>query len=152
MEKKILNNYNKEITILVAEDDLGHADLIRLNLKRAGIKNAILPFEDGQEILDFLEKEKEKPYAKPGKAYLLLLDIRMPKIDGVEVLQRIKSDFKLKTIPVIMLTTNDDPYEISRCHRLGCNTYITKPIEYNQFVEVIQRLGKFIKIIDIPEI
>ena len=141
-----------DVIILMAEDDLGHAGLIRKNLKRAGITNDIVHFKDGQEVLDFLfdyDHTNEKPIAH---AYLLLLDIRMPKVDGVEVLRRIKEDPELKAIPVLMLTTTDDPHEVKLCHKLGCSNYITKPIEYKYFVKAINHLGLFLRIVDIPQI
>jgi CheY-like chemotaxis protein len=91
-------------------------------------------------------------HRQPGASYLLLLDIRMPKIDGIEVLRRLKEDEELKKIPVIMITTTDDPREIDFCHRLGCNSYIAKPLDYDHFVNAIQQLGFFLKIVHIPSL
>jgi CheY-like chemotaxis protein len=82
----------------------------------------------------------------------LLLDIRMPKVDGVEVLRRIKDDAAIRKIPVIMLTTTDDPREVARCHALGCNSYIVKPVDYDKFAETITNLGLFISLVEIPGI
>ena len=76
----------------------------------------------------------------------------MPKIDGIEVLRRLKEDEELKKIPVIMITTTDDPREIDFCHRLGCNSYIAKPLDYDHFVNAIQQLGFFLKIVHIPSL
>ena len=129
MEKEM----NSKSAILIAEDDEGHATLIVKNLRRAGIRNEILHFRDGEEILGFLFRTSEKK-REFGISYLLLLDIRMPKIDGVEVLTRIKTDPELKKMPVIILTTTDDPREVELCHACGCNSYITKPVEYEKFV------------------
>ncbi len=143
---------NKEVSILIAEDDEGHASLIRKNLKRAGISNEILHFKDGQEILDFLMGNKEAHHRKSGAAYLLLLDIRMPKVDGVEVLRQVKKDEELRKIPVIMITTTDDPREVEKCHKLGCSNYITKPIDYDRFVESIRQLGLFLMVVEVPEL
>ena len=141
-----------DVMILMAEDDLGHAGLIRRNLKRAGITNKILHFKDGQEVLDFLF-DYDHTHSKPiGQAYLLLLDIRMPKVDGIEVLRQIKSHTELKAIPVLMLTTTDDPKEVRHCHLLGCSNYIVKPIEYKKFIEAIHNLGLFLRIVSIPQI
>ena len=139
-----------DVIILVAEDDEGHANLIKKNLKRAGIINQILLFIDGQEILDFLFKKGTGPKLEPGKAYILLLDIRMPKIDGVQVLAQIKADSTLKKLPVIMITTTDDPREIAKCHEIGCNNYITKPIEYENFVNAVRQLGLFLSVVKVP--
>jgi len=143
---------NTEVVILIAEDDLGHASLIKKNLKRAGISNEIIHFKDGQETLDFLLRRGEEPHRMSGTGYLLLLDIRMPKADGVEVLQQIKQDKELRKIPVIMITTTDDPREVEHCHSLGCSNYIAKPIDYDKFVESIRQLGLFLAVVEVPKI
>lgn len=143
---------HNEVIILIAEDDEGHAGLIKMNLKRAGLINEILHFEDGQEILDFLFMKNKGRHRDVGKSYLLLLDIRMPKVDGIEVLSKIKADNELKKLPVIMVTTTDDPREVERCYLLGCSTYIKKPIDYENFVNAIKQLGLYIAIIEIPKI
>jgi len=139
-----------DVIILVAEDDEGHANLIKKNLKRAGIINEILLFIDGQEILNFLFRKGDGPHRKSGEAYILLLDIRMPKIDGVQVLEQIKTDPGLKRLPVIMITTTDDPREIGNCHEMGCSNYITKPIDYEKFVNAIRQLGLFLSVVQVP--
>lgn len=142
----------KEVIILIAEDDEGHASLIRKNLKRAGVSNEIHHFKDGQDILDFLMGTNNGQHRKSGTAYLLLLDIRMPKVDGVEVLRQIKGDEELCKMPVIMITTTDDPREVENCHRLGCSNYIAKPIDYEKFVESIKQLGLFLMVVEVPSI
>lgn len=135
-----------EITVLIAEDDDGHAVLIREHLEDAGLNNPILRFRDGEETWEFLVGTNAGPHRKPGHAYLLLLDIRMPKMDGVEVLRRIKATPALQTMPVIMLTTTDDPREVAECYALGCNSYVTKPVDFESFADVIKRLGLFISV------
>lgn len=143
----------KRVTLLLADDDAGHVTLIRNNLREVGLANPIVQFNDGQEVLDFLfeTKDDDEPIDFEH-AYLLLLDIRMPKVSGDEVLRRIKEDKRLRLIPVIMLTTTDDPREVRRCHELGCSEYITKPIDYDSFIEVIRRLGMFLQIVRIPSL
>lgn len=143
---------NEEVIILVAEDDEGHAGLIRKNLARAGIINEILHFKDGQEISDFLFKHGEGPHRRSGVGYVLLLDIRMPRLDGTAVLKQVKEDPELRKIPVIMITTTDDPREVQQCHALGCSTYITKPVEYDAFVNIIRQLGLFLAVVQVPTI
>lgn len=143
---------NQEVVILIAEDDEGHAGLIKKNLSRAGIQNKILHFSDGQEIIDFLFLKGEGSHRQTGEAYILLLDIRMPKIDGTEVLRMIKNDAELKKIPVIMITTTDDPREVDACHSLGCSNYISKPVEYEAFVNAIRQLGLFLTVVQVPTI
>jgi len=113
--------------ILVAEDDDGHFALIERNLLRGGITEPIMRFRDGQEVLDFLENGKSCESENVHRPLLILLDIRMPKMDGITVLEKIKSHPILKRIPIFMLTTTDDPSEINHCYQVGCNCYIVKP-------------------------
>ena len=134
---------DKDTIILLAEDDEGHASLITKNLRRAGLDNRILLFKDGQETLNFLFATGEGPGRDSTSSYLLLLDISMPKINGIEVLQKIKQDDELKKTPVIMITTTDDPHEVARCHKLGCSKYIIKTADYEKFVNAINELGTF---------
>ena len=143
-----------EVVILIAEDDDGHAALIERNLSRAGISNEVVRFRDGQEVLDFFfpKGTPGAPSRKPDTAYLLLLDIRMPKVDGVEVLGQIKGHPEYKKIPVIMLTTTDDPKEVERCHLLGCSHYITKPVDYAGFAATLRQLGLFLVVVEIPSV
>ena len=140
-----------EVVIAIAEDDPGHAALIERNLRRAGIQNELELFADGQEVLDFFFGTGPRT-RRPDTPYLLLLDIRMPKVDGVEVLARVKADEELRKVPVIMLTTTDDPREIERCHALGCSHYITKPVDYDSFVGVLRQLGLFLLVVQVPAI
>lgn len=137
-------------TILIVEDDEGHAILIRQNLEDAGLNNPIEHFRDGQAVLDYFFDPASEPSHQPGHPYLVLLDIRMPKVDGIEVLRRLKGNEQLRKIPVIMLTTTDDAREVERCHQLGCNVYIQKPVDYEKFAEAIRRLGLFVTLLVMP--
>jgi CheY-like chemotaxis protein len=143
---------NKEVVVILAEDDAGHASLIKRNLKRAGLSNRIVHFKDGQETLDFLFQKTDRAKREPNTSYLLLLDIRMPKVDGVEVLRQIKQDAELCKMPVVIITTTDDPREVEHCHSLGCSNYIVKPIDYDKFVESIRQLGLFLMVVEIPKL
>jgi CheY-like chemotaxis protein len=139
------------LMIVLAEDDDGHASLVQRNLERAGLANGLERLKDGQEALDFVRGEGA--YAGRNTAQqsvLLLLDIKMPRVDGVEVLRQIKADPKLASTPVIMLTTTDDPREVERCYKYGCNVYITKPVAYDKFVEAIRQLGLFLQVVKVP--
>ncbi len=140
----------KETVILIAEDDEGHFSLIRKNLQRSGVENSIVRFPDGQAILDFFFQPNRRAVPVESDSFLLLLDIRMPKVDGVEVLQALKKDPRLRVIPVIMVTTTDDPIEVDRCHRLGCSLYLAKPVKYDAFVDVIRKAGQFFSLLDVP--
>ncbi len=141
-----------EPIILIVEDDEGHAILIRQNLEAAGLSNRIEHFRDGQAVLDFFFKQSSTRAAGPSQTFLVLLDIRMPKVDGIEVLRRLKSDPELRKLPVIMLTTTDDAREVEHCHQLGCNVYIQKPVDYDKFAEAIRRLGLFVTLLLVPPV
>ncbi len=142
----------KEVVILIADDDDGHAVLIQRNLARVGLHNPIQRFANGQETLDFLFRRGPGPHRLTDTAYLLLLDIRMPKVDGVDVLRQTKADPHLRKLPIIMLTTTEDPREVARCHELGCNNYIVKPVDYDKFSEAIKQLGLFVSLVQVPEL
>jgi CheY-like chemotaxis protein len=141
-----------EVLIVIAEDDEGHAALIKKNLKRAGILNEIVHFKDGQDTLDYLFRRGEGPHWESGTAIILLLDIRMPKVDGVEVLRQVKQNEELRKIPVIMITTTEDPREVEKCHAIGCSNYVTKPVDYDKFVKAVRQLGLFLSVVEIPKI
>ena len=145
-------NPNQEVIILVADDDAGHARLIEKNLTRAGLRNTIVRFDNGQAVLDYLFCRGPAPHRGPEAPYLLLLDIRMPQVDGIEVLRRVKQDPELCKMPVIMLTTTDDPREVERCHKIGCASYIVKPVDYDKFAEAIKSLGLYLSLVQVPEI
>ncbi len=142
---------NTNITIIIAEDDEGHAYLIKRNLNKAGIANPIIHFKDGEEVLNFFTSKKNGKKFDSDNGYILLLDIKMPKIDGTEVLEAMKSHPVLKKIPVIMITTTDAPAEVELCHSLGCNSYIVKPIDYEKFIDVVKKLGYFLSIVEVPK-
>jgi CheY-like chemotaxis protein len=142
--------HDEHLVILLAEDDDGHAQLIERNLKRAGVVNDIVRTKDGQEALDFVHYQGAYASRSNGTPLLMLLDINMPRVDGIGVLRSLKADPATAQIPVIMLTTTDDPREVERCYQLGCSVYITKPVQYESFVEALKRLGLFLEIIKIP--
>jgi len=141
----------EDVTILLAEDDPGHARLIEKNLRRAYVTNEIAFATNGQEALDYLFCEGEYVKNKHASHLLVLLDLNMPVLDGYQVLERMKADERTKRIPVIILTTTDDPREVSRCYELGCNVYITKPVDYEQFAEAMRKLGLFLLVVMIPD-
>lgn len=138
------------LVILLAEDDPGHATLVRRNLKRAGVVNEVIWVKDGQEALDYVRREGKHLGGGGGGYLVILLDINMPKVDGVEVLRQLKANQNTKQIPVMMLTTTDDPREIERCYELGCSVYVTKPVEYEKFREAVRQLGLFLQFVEVP--
>jgi CheY-like chemotaxis protein len=139
------------VIIMLVEDDSGHALLIEKNLRRAGIANEIVVMDTGQKAIDYLFKEGDFKDAQHSLPPLILLDLNLPVLDGYQVLKIIKGDERTKKIPVIVLTTTDNPHEVSRCYELGCNVYITKPVEYEKFSDAIRTLGLFLSIVKVPE-
>ena len=139
------------IEVLMVEDDPGHATLVRRNLRRAGVLNEVIWAKDGQEALDYVRREGEYLGCDHNGCLVVLLDINMPKVDGVEVLRQLKANEETKKIPVMMLTTTDDPREIELCYGLGCSVYVTKPVEYEKFREAVQQLGLFLQFVQLPD-
>jgi len=137
------------VTILLIEDDPGHARLIAKNLQRAKISNEIITLTDGQQALDYLFGTDANGNHTP-MPLLVLLDLNLPVVSGYQVLEQMKSHERTRHIPVIILTTTDDPQEIRRCYELGCNVYVVKPVEYTQFAEAIQKLGLFFSVVTVP--
>lgn len=138
--------------ILITDDDEGHTILIEDNLRAAGLQNPTLSFGDGRDLLDFLHGVHPRHRFDPQRAYLLLLDIRMPRMDGVETLRRIKTDTRLRRLPIIVLTTTDDTREVNRAYEFGCACYVAKPVDYTRFTEAVQQLGRFINLMEVPRL
>ena len=145
-----MNTLPQPLHIVLVDDDDGHAALVQLNLERSGLVNTFTRLDDGQEALDFVNAAGAFAGRTVPEQVLLLLDIRMPRVDGIEVLRRLRAEPRTATVPVIMLTTTDDPREIERCYQLGCNVYITKPVNYESFANAIRQLGLFFSVIQVP--
>ena len=139
------------VTIVMVEDDEGHARLIEKNIRRAGVNNEIVPFTDGTSALNFLLGPDGSGEVSAKRAFLILLDLNLPDMTGIDILQRVKANEHLKRSPVVVLTTTDDQREIQRCYDLGCNVYITKPVNYEGFANAIRQLGLFFSVIQVPE-
>jgi CheY-like chemotaxis protein len=137
---------NNAVTIVMIEDDEGHARLIEKNIIRAGVTNPVVHFPNGTTALQYLEQNGHS-----ARSLLVLLDLNLPDMTGIDILQKLKSHEGLKRAPVIVLTTTDDKREIERCYELGCNVYITKPVEYDHFAHAIRQLGLFFSVIQVPE-
>lgn len=143
-------NSQRAVNIVMIEDDEGHARLIEKNIRRAGISNELCHFVNGTSALDYLFNHPEGP-GKNGPA-LVLLDLNLPDMSGIDILAQIKSDDHLKRTPVVVLTTTDDRQEIDRCYDLGCNVYVTKPVNYENFADAIRQLGLFLAVMQVPDV
>ena len=136
-----MNGNGDPINILLAEDNEDHIELTKRALRENGLANDMFIVKDGQEALDFLYRKGEySDKTKSPRPGLILLDVKMPKVDGFEVLRKIKSDPDLKLIPVIMLTTSSREEEIVKGYENGANSYVTKPVDFREFVDRIKNI------------
>jgi len=140
----------KPVSIVMVEDDEGHARLIERNIRRAGVNNQIVAFKDGTSALAYLLGADGTGEENSTRSLLILLDLNLPDMTGVDILAKVKSNTHLKRSPVIVLTTTDDQREIKRCYDLGANVYITKPVNYESFANAIQQLGLFLSVMQVP--
>ena len=138
------------VTIIMIEDDEGHARLIERNIRRSGVNNEIIPFSNGTAALKYLFGGDGSGLGHKGQALLILLDLNLPDMTGIDILRQLKENKYLKSAPVVVLTTTDDSQEIKRCYELGCNVYITKPVNYERFATAIRQLGLFFSVIQVP--
>ncbi len=142
--------FNEPFSFVLIEDDAGHASLIRRNLARVGVQNPIEHLASGQAAIDYFfgPGQPDRHYDK----MVTVLDLNLPDIDGFEVLQRLKTTEATRMMPVIVLTTTDNPKDIDRCYGLGCNVFMTKPVGYDEFSEAIRKLGLMMTIVRVPHV
>jgi CheY-like chemotaxis protein len=133
------------------EDDEGHARLIEKNIRRAGVGNEIIPFVNGTDALNYLLGDDRSGISSAGRQQLILLDLNLPDMTGIDILQKLKGNKHTKRSPIVVLTTTDDSREIQRCYDLGANVYITKPVNYEGFANAIRQLGLFVAVMQVPE-
>jgi CheY-like chemotaxis protein len=144
------NSVGLPVLIVMVEDDEGHATLIEKNIRRAGVNNQVVPFRDGSSAMEYLLGPDGAGTAHAGSSLLILLDLNLPDMSGVDILAKIKANEHLKRAPVVVLTTTDDQREIQRCYDLGANVYITKPVDYEGFANAIRQLGLFFSVMQVP--
>ena len=133
----------KSVTIVIAVEDEGHLTLVKKNLRRAGVANEIIQFNSGEAILNFMFSRGPKPHRNSETDFLLILDTKFPKTDGIEVLRQIKQDDEIQKIPVIMLTTSEDHEEMVQCHIHGCSDYLKKPVDFRVLEKTVKETGLF---------
>ena len=136
--------------ILLAEDDLHDVELTLAALGEHHLANKVMVVRDGAEALDYLYRRGDFKNRTPGNPILMLLDLKMPKVNGLEVLKAIKADDDLKTIPIVVLTSSRETPDLTECYRHGVNAYVVKPVEFKQFVEAIADLGIFWAVLNEP--
>ena len=131
----------QQVQILLVEDSATDGEMTLRALKKIGIANDIKWVKDGQEALDYIFREGVYKDRSRHEPRLILLDLKMPKVDGIEVLQRIKSTEETKMIPVVMLTSSAEEQDVVKSYQLGVNSYLVKPVEFDRFVEEVSRVG-----------
>lgn len=130
-------------TILLVEDNPHDAEMTLAALAEHNLSNEVVLAVDGEEALDYLYSRGKFRQRAPGNPIVILLDLKMPKVDGLEVLQTIKADAALKSVPVVMLTSSREEPDLVRSYALGVNAYVVKPVDFQQFVESVKQLGVF---------
>lgn len=138
-----------KLTVLIVDDDDGHATLIQMNLRAGGLDTPIHRLSDGLAAIDYVKLSLKRG---ESDSLLILLDINMPVVDGFGVLEYLKSADETRKIPIFMLTSTDDSAEIERCYALGCNIFLKKPVNYQSFVQAVRQLGTLISSIELPSV
>ena len=136
--------------ILLAEDDSKDVELILTALEEHKLANEVFVTHDGAEALDYLFARNKFAGRPKGNPAVMLLDLKMPKMDGLEVLRKIKADAELKTLPVVVLTSSRESSDLDECYKLGVNAYVVKPVKFSEFVDAVKELGMFWALINEP--
>lgn len=130
------------LTVLLVEDDDGHAELIRACLQESGCLLTVSRLRDGQAAWDYLVGSNDQPgQLQAGQRYLLLSDVRLPRLDGIDLLRRVRADNRLRLLPVFMLSTTDDEREVAACYQSGASGYFLKPVDFAAFADQMERLA-----------
>jgi DNA-binding response OmpR family regulator len=136
--------------ILMAEDDGNDVDMTMTALEEYNLANEVIVTRDGEEALDYLYCRGKYELRASDNPAVLLLDLKLPKVDGLEVLRQVKSDDKLKMIPVVVLTSSHEEKDLVVSYQLGVNAYVVKPVDFHEFVNAIKELGVFWAVINVP--
>ncbi|MDP1843875.1 MAG: response regulator [Sediminibacterium sp.] len=141
---------NKATEIILIEDNISDADLIKRVFSKNKLINTVIHLNDGQEALDYFEKQLTNQNSFLLTIPVILLDLKMPKISGLVVLEKIKSNERTKKIPVVILTSSKEDPDIAESYRLGANSYVVKPMVYNEFVKAVTELGQYWLMVNQP--
>ena len=141
---------SKPMTIVMIEDDEGHARLIEKNMRRAGVESDLILFTTGAAGISYFQAALKPASARPPSGLVLLLDLNLPDMNGIDILSSLKQGEATRHIPIVILTTADDRAEIAHCYEVGCNVYVKKPVSYDAFANTIRQLALFFSIMQIP--
>jgi CheY-like chemotaxis protein len=136
--------------IVLAEDNANDVELTLAALAEINLANEVVVVRDGAEAMDYLYRRNAFAHRSPGNPAVLLLDLKMPKVDGIDVLRAIKADEALKTIPVVMLTSSREEQDLVRTYELGVNAYVVKPVDFRNFIDAVRHLGAFWAVVNEP--
>ncbi|MBW4510055.1 MAG: response regulator [Scytonematopsis contorta HA4267-MV1] len=136
--------------ILLVEDSINDVELILTSLAENNLGNEVVVVRDGEEALDYLYRRGVYRLRREGNPVVVLLDLKLPKVDGIEVLGHLKRERSLRTVPVVVLTSSREESDLAQCYELGTNAYVVKPIDFHEFVDAIKGLGLFWAIINEP--
>ncbi len=146
----MIASHPEPFSLILIEDDEGHARLIHKNLQRVGVLNSVERLKNGVEALAYFDRLQKQGDGHEKR--VVVLDLNLPDIDGFALLRHLKGHAATRTIPVIVLTTTDDPGDIDRCYALGCNVFMTKPVGYEAFSEAIRKLGLMLTVVRVPHV
>jgi CheY-like chemotaxis protein len=136
--------------ILLAEDDPRDLELTLAALADHGLANEVIVARDGEETLDYLFRRGAHASRSDGNPVVLLLDLKMPKVDGLEALRQLRADERTRTLPVVVLTSSREPRDLEQCYRLGVNAFVVKPVQFEEFMEAVKQIGMFWALLNEP--
>ncbi len=142
-------NVNEHVEILLVEDNPTDAELCMRALRKHNLSNRLVWVKDGEEALDFLF-ERGKYAGHDGRPKVVLLDLRLPKVDGIEVLRKVKADERLKAVPIVVLTSSKEDRDVIDSYALGANSFVSKPVEFSEFADAVARLGLYWLLVNKP--